>query len=206
MHLNPRQAHRRVALFLGLFLIVHFATHLSALGGVDSHAAALSAGRAVYRIPLIEVLLVAAFAAQVALGVMLVRRMACWSQQGGWRRAQKWSGIVLAVFIVLHTGAALLSRWLFALDTNFYWAAGTLTIAPLKYGFAPYYGAAVIALVTHLLAALHVHRPARWHGPALLLGPVLALPILLAYGGALFPVALPPAHQAYFNTYLGFMR
>lgn len=205
MRLTARQAHLRVALFLGLFLVVHFATHFAALGGIESHGAMLSIGRAVYRIPLIEILLVAALALQVVLGVTLVRRMARWPKQGGWRKAQKWSGIVLAVFVVLHTSAALLSRWLFALDTNFYWAAGTLTIAPLKYSFAPYYAAAVIALVTHVLAALHIRRPARWHGPALLLGPAIALPILLAYGGALFAVELPAAHRAYFQTYLNLL-
>lgn len=202
MRLTARQAHLRVALFLGLFLGLHFAAHFAALDGLDSHAAMLAAGRAVYRVPVIEGLLVLALAAQVVLGVTLVRRMARWPQQGGWRKAQKWSGIVLAVFIVLHTSAALGSRWLFGFDTNFYWAAGTLTLAPLKYGFAPYYSAAVIALVTHVLAALHVRRPARWHAPALLLGPAIALPILLVYGGALFPVDLPEAHRAYFQAYL----
>lgn len=202
MRLTARQAHQRVALFLGLFLGLHFATHFAALGGLERHASMLDIGRAVYRIPLVEALLVAALALQVALGVTLVRRMARWPQQGGWRKAQKWSGIVLAVFIVLHTSAALGSRWLFGLDTNFYWAAGTLTIAPLKYGFAPYYSAAVISLVTHVLAALHVRRPARWHGPALVLGPLIALAILLAYGGALFAVDLPAAHRAYFQMYL----
>lgn len=202
MRLTARQAHLRLALFLGLFLIVHFATHFAALGGVESHAAMLEAGRAVYRLPLVEALLVVALTTQVWLGVILVRRIARWPGQGGWRRAQKWSGIVLAVFIVLHTSAALGSRWLFELDTNFYWAAGTLTIAPLKYGFAPYYTAAVIALVTHVLAALHFRRPARWHAPALLIGPLIAQPILLAYGGALFAVDLPAAHQVYFQMYL----
>lgn len=205
MRLTARQAHLRVALFLGLFLVVHFATHFAALDGMESHAAMLEIGRAVYRIPLVEALLVAALALQVALGVTLVRRMARWPGGGWWRKAQKWSGIVLAVFIVLHTSATLGSRWLFGLDTSFYWAAGTLTLAPLKYGFAPYYSAAVIALVTHVLAALHFRRPARWHGPALLLGPLIALPILLAYGGALFAVELPPAHRAYFQIYLNLL-
>lgn len=202
MHMTARQAHLRLALFLSLFLIVHFATHFAALGGVERHGAMLDFGRAVYRIPVIELLLVLALAVQVVLGVTLIRRMAQWPRQGGWRRAQKWSGIALAVFIVLHTSAALMSRWLFGLDTNFYWAAGTLTIAPLKYGFAPYYTVAIMALVTHILAALHFRRPARWHGPAVLLGPLIALPILLAYGGALFPVDLPAEHRAYFKAYL----
>ncbi|MCL4673934.1 MAG: hypothetical protein KJZ64_13620 [Sphingomonadaceae bacterium] len=202
MRLTARQAHLRVALFLGLFLAVHFATHFAGLGGIESHGAMLSIGRGVYRIPVVEALLVTALATQVFLGITLVRRMAQWPRLDRWRKAQKWSGIALAVFIVLHTSAALGSRWLFALDTNFNWAAGTLTIAPLNYGFAPYYAAAVIALVTHVLAALHIRRPARRHGPALLLGPAIALPILLAYGGALFPVELPAAHRANFQTYL----
>lgn len=202
MQMTVRQAHLRLALFLGLFLVVHFATHFAALGGRESHGAMLATGRALYRQPMVEGLLLVALAAQVMLGMTMVRRMARWPNGGAWRTAQKWSGIVLAVFIVLHTGAALLARWSFGLDTNFYWAAGTLMIAPLKYWFVPYYSAAIIALVTHFLAALHFRRPARWHAPALVLGPLTALPILLAYGGALFPVVLPEAHRSYFEYYL----
>ena len=85
MPLTARQAHLRVALFLGLFLIVHFATHFAALGGLERHGQMLDIGRAVYRIPVIEILLVAALALQVTLGVTLLRRMARWPKQGGWR-------------------------------------------------------------------------------------------------------------------------
>lgn len=206
MHLDARQAHLRVALFLGLFLILHFATHFSGLGGLDWHVGTLATVRSIYRIPVVEVLLIVALAAQIWLGIRLIGRIARRRKKGFWHHGQKYSGIVLAIFIILHTSAAMLARWLSGLDTNFYWAAGTLTLSPIRYWFAPYYAAAIIALVTHLLAALHFRKPKRWHKPALLVGPIIALTILTVYGGGLFPVELPVAHQDYFSELLIMLR
>ncbi|NQX96158.1 MAG: hypothetical protein HRT64_14800, partial [Erythrobacter sp.] len=64
---QAKQAHRRVAIFLGLFLAVHFATHFSALAGIEAQDFVMQIGRAVYRIPVVEIALVAALAVQVTL-------------------------------------------------------------------------------------------------------------------------------------------
>lgn len=195
-------AHRRLAALLGIFIGVHFAAHFAAVGGIDSQQRVLDAGRAIYRLPPIEAALVAAFAAQLLLGIQLLRSIARRKHKDRWHYAQVFSGGYLAFFIFMHTGAALFSRGIAGLDTNFHWAAGTLILSPIKYGFAPYYALAIVALVTHLAAALHYRRPQRWHAGLLLLGPAAATPILLAYSGALYPVVLPDAHLAYFRTYL----
>ena len=195
-------AHRRLAAFLGIFIVVHFAAHFAAIGGIASQQRVLEAGRTIYRMPPVEAALVAAFAAQLLLGIQLLRSIARRKRKDGWHYAQVFSGAYLALFIVMHTGAALLSREIAGLDTNFHWAAGTLILSPIKYGFAPYYALAIFALVTHLVAALHYRQPHRWHAVLLLLGPAAAIPILLAYSGAFYPVALPEAHLAYFRTYL----
>ncbi|MCR2833283.1 hypothetical protein [Parerythrobacter lacustris] len=199
---RARRAHRRVAVFLGLFLVLHFAAHFAALDSRQLQEWVLHAGRAVYRIPAVEAALVAGFAAQITLGIGLVRGIAARKRKDGWHYAQLLSGCYLAAFIIMHTGAALLTRWLSGLDTSFYWAAGTLTLSPLKFGFAPYYALAVTALGTHLVAALHFRLPRRWHAPALAGGPVAALAIILAYSGALYPVELPGEYLAYFGSYL----
>lgn len=197
---RARRAHRRLAAFLGLFLLLHFAAHFAALESRQLQELVLHAGRSIYRIPVVEAALVASFAAQIALGIGLLRGIAGRKRKDRWHHAQFLSGCYLAAFIVMHTGAALLTRWLAGLDTNFYWPAGTLILAPLKYGFAPYYALAVTALVTHLVAALHFRHPRRWHLPALAVGPAAALAILLAYSGSLYPVKLPGDYLAYFGN------
>ena len=206
MRLKARQAklaHQRVAILLSLFIMVHFATHLAALGGLAKHDWVLQAGRAVYRIPAVEAALVIALAFQVVIGVQLLGQIAKRARKDAWHWAQFASGCYLAYFIVMHTGAALVSRLGFGLDTNFYWAAGTLALDPIRYLFAPYYTLAVAALGAHIVAALHFRRPRRWHAPALALGPVLGIVIVLGYGGAFFAVDLPAAYRDFYSAFPG---
>ncbi|WP_298467763.1 hypothetical protein [uncultured Erythrobacter sp.] len=200
---TAKQAHRKLALFIGLFVLIHFVAHLAAPFGIAAQDSALQAGRAIYQFPLVEVALVAALAAQVALGIKLLRQIQARKRKGFWHRVQFASGAYLALFIVMHTSAAVATRLVVGLDTNFYWAAGTLVLAPLKYTFAPYYILAVTALVSHALAALHFRRPRQWHAPMLALGPMLGIAIVSAYGGAFYLVELPQEYRDYFAIFPG---
>ncbi|MEL7188273.1 MAG: hypothetical protein AAGK17_01870, partial [Pseudomonadota bacterium] len=148
MSMTAKQAHGRLAIFIGLFIAVHFATHFSALGGIATHSEALGLARYIYQFPLIEAFLLLALAIQVLLGLRLLKTIIRRRKKGFWHNAQFLSGAYLAFFIVNHTGAAVITRLGFGLDTNFYWAAGTLVLDPLRYGFGPYYLLAVASLVT----------------------------------------------------------
>ncbi|MFZ9395984.1 MAG: hypothetical protein ACO25F_07990 [Erythrobacter sp.] len=202
MRLSAKQAHRYLALFIGLFVVIHFAAHFAALGGIEAQGSAMQWGRQVYRFAPFEVGLLGALFAQVAIGIRLLCGLLHQRARQFWAWVQILSGTYLAVFIVMHTSAALLTRWLAGIDTNFYWAAGTLLLEPIRYGFRPYYVLAVSALVGHILAALHFRRSRSWHKPALLAGPLAGTLIALAYSGAFYPVALPQAHIDYFKAYL----
>lgn len=203
MKIEAKQAHRNLAMFIGLFLLAHFAAHFAALRGIATQDTVLQLSRAVYRVPVVEIALVIALALQIALGIALLRRISRRRRKDFWHRVQFASGCYLAYFVVMHTAAALISRLALGLDTNFYWAAGTLVLDPLRYGFAPYYVLAVTAFAAHGLAALHFRGPRRWHAPALALGPLAGLTIILAYGGAIYSIELPPEHIEYFNLYPG---
>jgi len=203
MKIEAKQAHRNLAMFIGLFLLAHFAAHFVALDGIATQDAVLQLGRAAYRIPVVEIALVTVLALQVALGIALLRRISKRPRKDFWHRVQFASGCYLAYFVVMHTAAALISRLALGLDTNFYWAAGTLVLDPLRYGFAPYYVLAVTALAAHWLAALHFRSPRPWHAAALALGPLAGLAIIVAYGGAIYSIELPPEHIEYFNLYPG---
>ncbi|GAA4041778.1 hypothetical protein [Parerythrobacter jejuensis] len=203
MNIRAKQAHRTLAGFIGLFLAVHFATHLAALLGIAAQDSALQAGRLAYQFPLIEIALVAALMAQIGLGLRLLGQIRKRPRKGFWHAVQFASACYLGLFIVLHTTAAVMTRLVIGLDTNFYWAAGTLVLAPLKYGFAPYYLIAVTALVSHIIAALHFRGSRPWHKPALLIGPLLGSLIVMAYAGAFYAVDLPTAYRDYFGAFPG---
>jgi hypothetical protein len=201
-----KQAHRNIAWFLLVFIAVHFATHFASLGGIETHAKAQGAARIFYQFPLIEIALVLAFAAQVLLGIKLLRIISKRARKTFWHRVQFFSGCYLAYFIVAHTGAAIVTRLAIGLETNFYWAAGTLILAPITYVFTPYYLLAVASIFGHLLAALHFRGPRKWHGPALILGPVVGTAFVLGYGGFFYEVALPADYLDYFSIFPGVER
>jgi hypothetical protein len=188
---QAKRAHRNLAGFLLLFI------------AVQAHSTALGWGRMVYQFPLVEIALVLAFAAQVVLGFRLLASIAKRKRKGLWHRVQFFSACYLAYFIVAHTTAALVTRLGFGLDTNFYWASATLRIEPLKYGFAPYYTLAVIALFSHIIAALHFRRNRKWHAYALALGPVVGVIFVMGYGGVFDTVELPQEYQDFYANFPG---
>ena len=198
-----KQAHGRAAIFLLIFIAVHLVTHFSSLSGVETHTQALGWARLVYQFPLIEILLVSGFAAQVVLGIKLLITIRKRTQKDCWHWVQFLSACYLAYFIVLHTAAALITRLGVGLDTNFYWAAGTLALAPIKFYFAPYYTVAVIALVSHLIAALYFKSPKSWHAPTLAVGPVVGGLFVLGYGGAFETIELPQEYRNYYAIFPG---
>jgi hypothetical protein len=200
---QAKRAHSILALFIGVFIAVHFVTHLTTVAGIEAHTRAFGWARLVYQAPLVEITLVLALAAQVVLGIILLRAIAKRPHKDRWHWLQFLSGAYLVLFITNHTAAAIITRLAVGLDTNFYWAAGTLVLTPLKYGFAPYYLLAVIAIISHLIAALHFRGSRRWHGPALAVGPLLGVIFIAGYGGAFDTVDLPQEYLEYFDFYPG---
>ncbi len=198
-----KRAHLRVAFFLLIFIAVHFATHFTSLAGIDAHTRALGWARLYYQFPVVEIALVAALAAQVVLGFKLLGQIRGRKVKDRWHWAQFLSASYLAYFIVVHTAAALFTRLGAGLDTNFYWAAGTLLLEPLKYYFAPYYTLAVIAFTSHILAALHFRGPRPWHAPALIAGPIVGITFVLGYAGAFEAIELPAEYREYYAFYPG---
>ncbi len=200
---QAKQAHRNLALFILIFVAVHFTTHFVSLGGVETHTQALGIARLFYQFPLIEIALVLALAAQVLLGFKLLGSIRKRKTKGLWHWAQFLSAAYLAYFIVMHTAAALITRLIVGLDTNFFWAAGTLGLEPIKFGFTPYYILAVTAVFSHIIAALHFRGPRSWQAPALAIGPLVGVAFVLGYGGHLEDVALPLEYLEYYGNFPG---
>jgi hypothetical protein len=192
----PRRLHRAAGVVLAVFLMVHVASHLAALAGVEAHVRFMDAARRVYRQPVVEAVLLLCVALQAASGLRML-----WTGRRGRRAVLAWlqagSGAYIALFLAIHVGAVLAGRIAGGLDTNFYFAAAGLHVWPFVLFFVPYYFVAVAALFVHLGCALR-------RGSAVVagfsaVGVVVAGLIVAALMGKVVPVEIP---ARYLMTFL----
>jgi hypothetical protein len=198
-----RKVHRLGAVVVALFVLVHLANHLAALGGIAAHLRFMDGARLVYRQPVVGTLLLLAVVVQAGSGVRLPG--AGWTRRGGWlARLQAASGAYLALFLLIHVSAVLFGRIVLGLGTNVHFAAAGLQAWPYQVFFVPYYFLAVLAVFTHLGCAL-----ARRAGPEMgkraaavvvpmCAGAVLSGVVVAALMGKLYPYEVP---QEYRTTY-----
>ncbi|MFM1861812.1 MAG: hypothetical protein RLZ26_334 [Pseudomonadota bacterium] len=172
-----RRLHRLNAALLGVFVQLHMANHLALIGGFAAHDAVLAVLRPLYRNAFVEPVLIALFAAQIALGLALAWRRGRPRMRWAW--GQVVSGLILALFLVQHIPATLLARP--ETDTDVRFAAAVVQDWPGAAYFIPYYILAVTALATHLAAARRL---------ALLPGPADALARALPWGGVALGVVI----------------
>ncbi len=200
--MSLRTLHRTSALVVVAFACLHIANHLAALVGVSSHIGFMEAARSVYRLRVVETLLLLCVAFQVTSGLWLV--VAGGKQRHGlvpW--VQAIAGAYLAFFLLVHVSAILYGRAILHLDTNFYFAAAGFHVPPYQFFFAPYYFLAVLALFTHLGCAAYwriaAHRRVA-RALAIILpagfAAVAALLIVLCLAGIVRPVEIPAEYKA----------
>ena len=205
-----RRLHRFSALAVGAYALVHLANHLAALLGVAHHIAFMDAVRQVTREPVVEALLLGAVIVQVGSGLRLAwgrYRARRAPPPSSFARLQALSGLYLAFFLLVHVGSVMVGRTVLGLDTNFYFAAAGLQVAPYYLFFVPYYGLAVTALVLHLACAMRRLLPSgaspargkRIGQAGIAGGIVLAVLIVAAFSGVFHPIALPPTYLATFR-------
>lgn len=195
--------HRITGLLILFFIVSHLAVHLTALISVDAHLTTLKIVQQSYRNQVIEPLLIIALFTQVGLGLKL--GWARWRSTRGltFEKLQLVSGFYLAFFILNHTGSAFLTRYGFDLETNFYWASGTLNHSILRWFFYPYYALAILATFAHVAAAIRYHAKSEIGARVtLLLGVIVSALILGAFGGWLYPITIPQQYLIYYDTLL----
>lgn len=200
--MSLRTLHRASAAFVAAFACLHIANHLVGLRGVSSHVAFMEEIRPIYRHALIEGPLLFGIAFQVGSGLWLLASR--WQERRGlvpWLQAA--SGGYLAFFLLVHVGAVLFGRHVLNLDTNFYFAAAGMHVAPNGWFFVPYYFLAPVALFTHLGCAAYWLVPTASLAARRLavvvpaaIGFVLSLLIVLSLAGWLHPVQVPDVYKA----------
>lgn len=201
--MNLRRLHRLNALALGVFICAHLANHVAALIGPQSHIAVMQTLRNAYRPYPVEALIVALFALQVILGIVLMAKRG--RPAGRWAWAQVISGTVLALFLLQHLGAVVFMRLTSELDTNFHWAASVVHADPVRWYFIPYYWLGMTALFVHVAAALHFRKigTPMLQGAIAGFGAALAGLIVTALSGGLHDFRLPAAYLAYLSGMYG---
>jgi succinate dehydrogenase/fumarate reductase cytochrome b subunit len=196
------KAHRVSASIIGVYVLAHLINHLFALDGISAHVHLMETLRHVYRNALVEPILWMAVTFQSASGLYFIK--ARWGERAGFfDRLQALSGAYLAFFLLVHLAAIAFGRIAFKLDTNFYYAAAGMHIAPFHLFFFSYYFLAVFAFFAHIACAMHwllrerISKPMRNTLAFILLaiGITVSALIVLAFGGAFYTVTIPPQYR-----------
>lgn len=201
MQMSLRAAHRVLGCIVGLFVVMHLANHAALFWGLEQHLRIQELLKPIYRNPIIEPLLLLAFAAQIGVGVRLLIRFG-WPRRP-WARLQVISGAVLALFLMQHISAALLTRLIKTeIDTNIYWAAAVVSRIEFALYFTPYYALGIFALFLHLAAFIALRYRKPWGAGTIIgTGGVFSLAIVSALSGAFFQIKLPIQYQTYLDDF-----
>lgn len=205
--MKAKQLHRITAIILGVFIISHLAVHLFALGGINAHIKALDAVQWIYRNPLGEIILVLAILTQIVTGSKRLKAKRK-SPKNIWAKAQVFSGLYLMFFLIIHTSAAIFTHNVFGLETDFYWAAGSMNISPVKFFFWPYYFFAILAIFVHLACALHFGWPSKFKALKITLpwlGAIIALTIILTFTGLFYDIPITEDVLNYYRKNFGIL-
>lgn len=187
-----KRLHYFSGLTIALFVGLHLFNHLWSLAGPAAHIDMMATLRVIYRHPVVETLLLAAVVVQVVSGLRLRRKLRG-QVAGFYPRLQLWSGLYLAFFLVAHVFAVMMGRFVFQLDTNYYYGAAGMNFFPTMLFYIPYYSLACMAFFGHV-AAIHAMKM-----PVNLLGltPAQQSHVLLALGGAFTLVLLYALTQGF---------
>ena len=114
-----RKLHYSTGIIIAAFVALHLFNHACSVVGAATHIQVMHALRLLYRNPVVEIWLLGAVLVQIITGLRLFRQK---------RRAVStifdklhiYSGLYLALFLVIHVAAVLAGRLVLKLDTNFY--------------------------------------------------------------------------------------
>ena len=200
-----KKLHRISGILVSVFILAHLFNHSMAWFGIATHQSVMETLRKVYRIPIIEVLLVGAFIFQAISGIKLVLKLRKKPNKTAFDKLKLYSGLALGLFVLNHIGATIGQRLYFNLDTNFYFAARVVVQEPLLYFFIPYYFIGVMAFGIHL-ASIHREKSRPFIGTkvanlhfGLILSVffLLSLSLLYIFTGGLYAIKIPEAYDVF---------
>ena len=144
-----KKVHYSSGLFITVFIAFHLLNHAFAFVSLEKHLEIMKIFRVVYRNIIVETLLLMAVAVQVFSGIRLVLQ----TRKTAVSLIDKlhiYSGLYLAMFLLIHVSAVLSARFIFHIDSNSYFGAATLNHYPEIYLFVSYYFCAILSFFTHI--------------------------------------------------------
>jgi succinate dehydrogenase/fumarate reductase cytochrome b subunit len=152
-NMTTKRLHYISGLTLTVFVGLHLFNHLWSIAGTEKHVEMMALLRVLYRNIFIEVVLMIAVLVQILSGLKLFwkgRKTAVSS----FDKLHRWTGLYLAIFLVIHVSSVLFGRVVLDLDTNFYYGVAGLNTFPFSLFFIPYYGLAILSFFGHV-ASIH---------------------------------------------------
>ncbi|MEL7533360.1 MAG: hypothetical protein AAFN10_18750 [Bacteroidota bacterium] len=173
-----------------MFVLLHLFNHMLAWGGIALHQSFMDAFRILYRHPLGESILFSLIIAQIISGISQIKQIPKAARQQN--RLQIYSGLYLLFFLLAHTSAVQIGRYISALDTNFYFASIVLLDQSSRLFFIPYYTLGILAFFAHIGTGLRWYLPQQYQKPLvwglLGLGLIVALSIIALFSGWVYDV------------------
>lgn len=151
-----KRIHYLSGLLLTFFVGLHLLNHFVSIFGIEAHIDLMNKLRLVYRNKFIETVLLTSVLIQIISGIKLFSLNRKYKTKF-YYKLHIWSGMYLAIFLIIHVGAILTGRYYLNLDTNFYFGVVGLNTFPLNLFFIPYYGFAIISFFSHI-ATIHFKK------------------------------------------------
>lgn len=148
-----KKIHYLSGLIISVFIGLHLFNHTLSIFGANKHIEVMNTLRLFYRNILVEAVLLFGVLVQIISGLKLFKT----SQKLAITPFEKlhiFSGLYLAIFLVIHVSAVLSGRHFLHLDTNFYFGIAGINSFPFNLFFIPYYGLAILSFFGHI-ASIH---------------------------------------------------
>ncbi|KQW96051.1 hypothetical protein ASC84_22000 [Acinetobacter sp. Root1280] len=156
---NLRIFHGITGSIVALFVFFHIVNHLFGLISPEAHAEVMAIGRMIYRIPVVEAILVSTMIIQILSGLWLAWK---WSahEVDFPRIFQIGSGVYLSLFILGHMNSVFIfARTYLGIQTGWDFATGAptgLINDPWNIRLLPHYILGVFFVLSHLISGLRI--------------------------------------------------
>ena len=151
--MHVKHGHRIAGIIISIFVSLHLFNHLFSLAGAEKPIALMAVLRFFYRNIFAQTILLVCITFQVVSGLKLFIAQGL-HVKTSLDKLQIWTGLYLAIFLIIHLSAVFAGRFLLHLDTNFYFGSAGLNYFPFNLFFIPYYGIAIFSFFGHI-AAIH---------------------------------------------------
>ena len=152
--MDIKKIHYISGLTITIFVGLHLFNHFWSIFGEEAHIDMMNSLRPFYRNVFMETLLICVVVLHLFSGLKLFRE----SRKiaiSNFDKLHIWTGLYLAIFLVIHVSAVFVGRTILALDTNFYFGVAGLNSFPFNLFFIPYYGLAILSFFGHIASIHH---------------------------------------------------